>query len=58
MQRKPGNIFKFCNHERPDISLEDKTPDVFYFDSLSAMPKATYALTISFPFKKWEILSR
>ncbi len=32
--------FKFCNHERPHSSLDDKTPDERYFDNLPVLPKA------------------
>ena len=32
--------FKLYNQERPHSSLDDKTPDEFYFDNLPALPKA------------------
>jgi putative transposase len=32
--------FRLYNQGRPHSSLDDKTPDEFYFDNLSAMQKA------------------
>ena len=32
--------FRIYNQERPHASLDDKTPDGFYFNNLPAMPKA------------------
>ena len=32
--------FKLYNHERPHSSLDDKTPDEFYFDNLPELQKA------------------
>ncbi|OGS67980.1 MAG: hypothetical protein A2522_06865 [Gallionellales bacterium RIFOXYD12_FULL_53_10] len=32
--------FRLYNQERPHSSLDDKTPDEFYFDNLPELPKA------------------
>ncbi|MBI3633464.1 MAG: transposase [Candidatus Vogelbacteria bacterium] len=32
--------FKFYNQERPHSSLDDKTPDEFYYDNLPELLKA------------------
>ncbi|MBU1691591.1 MAG: integrase core domain-containing protein [Gammaproteobacteria bacterium] len=32
--------FRLYNQERPHSSLDDKTPDEFYFDNLLVLPKA------------------
>jgi hypothetical protein len=45
------------NHVRLHSSLDDKTPDEFYFDNLPLLPKAVWALTARLPLKKWETLT-
>lgn len=49
--------FARYNQIRPHSSLDDKTPDEFYFDNLPALPKAAWALTARLPLKKRERLS-
>ena len=39
-KRGLDRYFKLYNQERPHSSLDDKTPDKFYFDNLPALPKA------------------
>ena len=38
--RQNRKYFAKYNQQRPHTALDDKTPDEFYFDNLSALPKA------------------
>jgi hypothetical protein len=43
-----GKIFYALQLGKAHSSVDDKTPDEFYFHSLPELPKAAYALTARF----------
>ena len=53
-KRDLEKYFRLYNQKRPHSSLDDKTPDEFYFENLPELPKAAKALTARFPLKKWK----
>ncbi len=45
------------NQRRPHSTLDDNTPDAFYFDNLPVLPRAAEARNRKAPLKEWNILS-